>query len=144
MKRTTPLSLKHPLAALATAAVLCLFALCALAPRAAHAEQGDIVRGTVTADLPLYAEQDASGEPVEWLSPGLTLQALDMGDGWYGAKFDGVNLFFNAIDAFAFYTASTSDVMRGAVVAGALDVLYAPSEWAEACDTFGNGATVQF
>lgn len=144
LKRTTPLSLKYRLAAFATAALMCLFVLGAALPQLAHAEPGEIVRGTVTADLPLYAECDASGEPVEWLSPGVTLQALDMGDGWFGAKFNGVDLFFNDIDAFARYTAVSSDVIRAAVIGGSLDVLYAPSEWAAPCGTFSNGATIKF
>lgn len=144
MKRITPLSLRYYLAALATVALVCALAFSVLAPRIARAEQGDIVRGTVTADLALYTERDATGEPAEWLEAGTTLQALDMGDGWYGAKFNGVDLFFNDVEAFAFYTASTNDVIRAAVIGGALDVFYAPSEWAEVCGTFPNGTTIQF
>lgn len=110
----------------------------------ASAAQGEVVRGTVTADLALYEAPDGLLEPVDYLSAGFTFQALDLGDGWYAAKFDGAARYFDDASAFALYTAPDATVMRAAVVGGPLEVLLAPASGAMPCTSFANGATIQF
>lgn len=146
MKRSRPLPTSRPLGAalVAVLAVLAAWALF-LAPPPASAAPGEVVKGTALADIPLYAQQDASSGQVGSVAAATTLQALDLGDGWFAAGFGGETRYFNLDEAnFARYTAADSSVMRGAVVGGALDVLAVPAAGGAASETFANGATIQF
>ena len=145
-----PLSLVGParlaLALVAMALAVCM-AFCAT-PKIAQAAPGDIVRGTVTSELALYAATDGAGEVQMTLPAGTTLQAAEVEGGWYGARFDvnGVStpLYFYGLDSLALYTAQDSSVLRGAVVGGDMSVYIAPSEYSEALDVFSWGSTIQF
>lgn len=148
MKRSTPLSSqrRRPAAVTYVFAIVC--ALCLLAgsvtSHPAYAETGDIVRGTVIAPVAVYAEPNGDAEIVSTIDAATTLQALDMGDGWFAAKFDGTTRFFRLEGCFALYEAQDSTVLRGAVVGGALDVLAIPDQSGSAEGMFAAGATIQF
>ena len=113
-------------------------------PGVALAGPGDVVRGTAVADMPLYEAQDASADAVGSIYAGTTLQALDMGEGWYAASFGGLVRYFFGADALVLYTADSSDVMHGVVVGGTLGVLAVPSPSGAVSYTFAEGATIQF
>ena len=146
MNHSRPLPTLRQLGA-ALAAVLAALAVWALFTTvpSASAAPGEVVRGTAVADIALYAQQDAASEQVGGIAAATTLQALDLGDGWFAASFDGETRYFSLNDAnFARYTATDSSVMHGAVVGGELAVLAVPAAGGAVSATFSNGATIQF
>ncbi len=150
MNRSTPLSPAGLPRAVVALLVALAVALCALiaTPHTAVAAPGDIVRGTVVSDLTFYSEPVEGSAAVRTLPVGMTIQVADMGDGWYGARFDidGVptTLYCAGLDGVALYTAQDSTVLRGAVVGGDLPIYVAPSYDTAVLDTLAWGATIQF
>lgn len=143
MKRSTPLSLKHPVKGLVLIAALFALLTWLAAVPVAQAAPGDTVRGTVIAEMPLYAQPDAGSEVVGSLPVGSTIQGKEEADGWYVASMGEQNVYFSG-EYFARYTAVDGTVIKAAVVGGPLEVLYAPAEGAAPCGTLENGATIQF
>ena len=149
MKRTTPLS-PAGLPRVVVAFVALVVALCALlaTPHSANAAPGDIVRGTVVSDMTFHAEPKEGAEVVETLTTGRTIQVADIGNGWYGARFDldGVStpLYCLGLDGLAVYTANSAAVMQGAVVGGDLSLYAAPTSSASVLDNVAWGTTIQF
>ena len=56
------------------------------------AAPGDTVRGTVIAEMPLYAQPDAGSEVVGSLPVGSTIQGKEEADGWYVASMGEQNV----------------------------------------------------
>lgn len=149
MKRSTPLS-PAGLARVAAVLLAVVLALCALSatPHSARAATGDIVRGTVVTELSLYAAPQEGAELVTTLPVGATLQVAEVGDGWYGARFDvngtSTPLYFFGLGSISIYTAADSTVLHGAVVGGDMAVYQAPATSSAVLETFSWGSTIQF
>lgn len=150
MKRTPPLSpaqaqLPRLLVCLALALAMALCGMTALTQaRSAQADEGGLIYGTVTGGLELLASPDDSAAVVATLPEGFTFKAADTGYGWYTATLDGSAVYFRNLDRVSLYAPTSTEVMRGIVVGGDLDLYAAPSTGATVLATLDWATPIQF